>query len=175
MYRKNIQNCLRARHKNIHRKGTGELHSFLNSAPDTGEWSPARYGRFTPQGKTPRTHLIRDWVNPRAGLGDLEKRKASEPCWKLNSDRPASRLFTIQTTPCRIGFYVTKIEAQIKRKLVYFEPLTAETRLRYQASPCGSCDGQSDIEMCPCQLMSLCLVSIIPSMPLLPMPHYLTN
>jgi len=119
---------------------TGGAYSFLNSAPDTGQWSPERQGRCTPQGKTPRTHWIRGWVNPRAGW-------TAEPCRNMNSDRPASRLVTIPTTPCRIGFQVTQIEAQINRKLVYFEPIRAETRLRYQASPRGTCDGQSAIEI----------------------------
>ena len=99
-------------------------------------------------------------------MGDLEKRKPSEPCRKPNSDRLASRIVIIPTTSRRIGFHVTQIEAQIKSKLVYFEPLTAETRLRYQASPCGTCDGQGDIErsLSP-NYFRLCLVSIIPSMP----------
>jgi hypothetical protein len=116
------------------------------------------------QGKTPRTHWTRGWVNPRAGLGDLEKRKTSEPSRDLNSDRPASKLVTIPTAPWRIGFHVTQIEEKINRKLVYFEPLTAETRLRSQASPCGTCDGQSDIEILvsPNYSTSPC---IIPSMP----------
>jgi hypothetical protein len=32
-------------------------------------------GRFTPGERAPRTHWIGGWVNPRAGLDDVEKRK----------------------------------------------------------------------------------------------------
>jgi hypothetical protein len=43
---------------------------FLASALFGGEWLDSRPGRFTPG-----THLIEDWVGPRAGLDDVEKRK----------------------------------------------------------------------------------------------------
>jgi hypothetical protein len=41
---------------------------FLTSALAGGEWSASRSGRFT-------THWMGGWVDPRAGLDDLEKRK----------------------------------------------------------------------------------------------------
>jgi hypothetical protein len=43
---------------------------FLTSALVGGEWSDSRPGRFTPG-----THWIGGWVDPRAGLDDLEKRQ----------------------------------------------------------------------------------------------------
>jgi hypothetical protein len=43
---------------------------FLTSALVGGEWSTSRPGRFTPG-----THRIGGWVDPRAGLDDLEKKK----------------------------------------------------------------------------------------------------
>jgi hypothetical protein len=46
-------------------------HIFLTSAVAGGEWSASRPGRFTP--KAPGTHWIRGWVDPGAGLDDLEK------------------------------------------------------------------------------------------------------
>jgi hypothetical protein len=46
------------------------IHIFLTSALAAGEWSDSRPGRFTPN-----THWIGGWVDPRAGLDDLEKRK----------------------------------------------------------------------------------------------------
>jgi hypothetical protein len=46
------------------------IHIFLTSALVGGEWSTSRPGRFTPG-----THLIGGWVDLRAGLDDLEKRK----------------------------------------------------------------------------------------------------
>jgi hypothetical protein len=47
-----------------------QLHIFLTSALAGDEWSASRPGRFTPG-----THWIGDWVNPRAGLDDAEKRE----------------------------------------------------------------------------------------------------
>jgi hypothetical protein len=45
-------------------------HIFLTSTLVGGEWSASRPGRFTPG-----THWIGDWMGPRAGLDDVEKRK----------------------------------------------------------------------------------------------------
>jgi hypothetical protein len=44
------------------------IHIFLTSALVGGEWSASRPGRFTPG-----THFIGGWVDPRAGLDDMEK------------------------------------------------------------------------------------------------------
>jgi hypothetical protein len=40
-----------------------------------GEWSASRPARFTPGERAPGTHWIGCWVDPRAGLHDVEKRK----------------------------------------------------------------------------------------------------
>jgi hypothetical protein len=40
-----------------------------------GEWSASRTGRFTPGVRAPGTHWIGGWVDPRAGIDDVEKRK----------------------------------------------------------------------------------------------------
>jgi hypothetical protein len=48
---------------------------FLNSALTGGEWSASRPGRFTPGERAPGTRWIGGWVNPRAGLDDIEERK----------------------------------------------------------------------------------------------------
>jgi hypothetical protein len=45
-----------------------EIHIFLTSALVGGEWLASRPGRFTPG-----THCIGGWVDPRAGLDDMEK------------------------------------------------------------------------------------------------------
>jgi hypothetical protein len=47
-----------------------QLHAFLTSALDGGERSASRPGRFTP-GK----HWIAGWVDPKAGLKVMAKRK----------------------------------------------------------------------------------------------------
>jgi hypothetical protein len=44
-----------------------------------GEWSTSRPGRFTPGERAPGTHWIGSWVDLRAGLNDLEKRKFLTP------------------------------------------------------------------------------------------------
>jgi hypothetical protein len=51
------------------------VHIFLTSVPDGGEWSASRPSRFTPGERAPNTHWIGDWVDPRAGLDNMEKRK----------------------------------------------------------------------------------------------------
>jgi hypothetical protein len=50
-------------------------HIFLTSALVGGEWYASRPGRFIPWERAPGTHWIGDWVGPRAGLDDVEKRK----------------------------------------------------------------------------------------------------
>jgi hypothetical protein len=52
-----------------------QIHIFLTSVLAGGEWSASRPGRFTPVEIAPDTHWIGGWVNPRAGLDDLERRK----------------------------------------------------------------------------------------------------
>jgi hypothetical protein len=52
-----------------------QIHIFLISALAVGEWSPSRPGRFTPEEMDPSIHWIGGWVDPRAGLDDVEKRK----------------------------------------------------------------------------------------------------
>jgi hypothetical protein len=51
------------------------IHIFLTSALAGGEWSASRPGRFTPGERDPGTHWIGGWVDPRAGLDGVEKRK----------------------------------------------------------------------------------------------------
>jgi hypothetical protein len=47
-----------------------EIHIFMTPALIAGEWSNSRPGRFTH-----RSHWIADWVGPKAGMDDVEKRK----------------------------------------------------------------------------------------------------
>jgi hypothetical protein len=46
-----------------------QIHIFLASTLAGGEWSASLPGRFTP-----RTYWIVGWMDPRAGLDDVEKR-----------------------------------------------------------------------------------------------------
>jgi hypothetical protein len=56
-----------------------ELHDFLTSALDGGDWSASRPGRFTPRGV---------WVDPRAGLDAVARRK--NPIIALQGIEPRS-------------------------------------------------------------------------------------
>jgi hypothetical protein len=51
------------------------IHVFLTSALVGGDWSDSRPGRFTRGERAPGTHCIGGWVDPRAGLDDVEMRK----------------------------------------------------------------------------------------------------
>jgi hypothetical protein len=51
------------------------IHIFFTSALTVGEWSASRPGRFTPGERVHGTHWVECWVNLRAGLDDVEKRK----------------------------------------------------------------------------------------------------
>jgi hypothetical protein len=61
-------------------KAYGGIDIFLTSALAGGDWSASRPGLFTPD-----THWIGGWVDPRAGLEDVESRKSC-PYPDLNSD-----------------------------------------------------------------------------------------
>jgi hypothetical protein len=52
-----------------------QIHIFLTLALAGGEWSASRHGHFTPRERASGTHWIGGWVDPRAAMDDLEKRK----------------------------------------------------------------------------------------------------
>jgi hypothetical protein len=52
-----------------------QIHIFLTSAFAVGGWSASRPGRFTPGENSLSTHWIGGWVDPRAGLDNVKKRK----------------------------------------------------------------------------------------------------
>jgi hypothetical protein len=52
------------------------IHVFLTSALAGGERSASRFGRFTRREGAPGIHWIGGWVDPKAGLDDVEKRKS---------------------------------------------------------------------------------------------------
>jgi hypothetical protein len=56
-----------------------QIHIFLTSALAGGECSASRPGRFIPGEGAPRTHWIGGWVDTRAGLDDVKKRKFLTP------------------------------------------------------------------------------------------------
>jgi hypothetical protein len=56
-----------------------QIHIFLTSALAGGDWSASRPGRFTPGEKAHSTHFTGGWVDHRASLDDVEKRKILDP------------------------------------------------------------------------------------------------
>jgi hypothetical protein len=65
-------------HKGV--RGSGCIDPiFFTLALASVEWSASRPGRFTPGERAPGTHWIGDWVDPRIGLDDMEKRKFLTP------------------------------------------------------------------------------------------------
>jgi hypothetical protein len=66
-----------------------EIHTFLTSALDGGEWLASRPGRFTPRERAPGAHCIGGWVDPRAGPDEVVKRKIPSPYRDSNPDHPA--------------------------------------------------------------------------------------
>jgi hypothetical protein len=55
--------------------GEWTYRSMFSSALVGGEWSTSRPSNFTPEERAPGTHCIGDWVGPRSGVEDVEKRK----------------------------------------------------------------------------------------------------
>jgi hypothetical protein len=52
-----------------------QIHIFLTSTLVGDEWPASCTGRFTPGERDPDIHWIGGWVDPRAGLDDMVKRK----------------------------------------------------------------------------------------------------
>jgi hypothetical protein len=76
-------------------------HVSLTSALVGGEWSASFPGRFTPGERAPVTHWIGSWVDPRAGLGNMVKRKFL-PHWDSNSDPLVFQPVANRYTDCAI-------------------------------------------------------------------------
>jgi hypothetical protein len=51
------------------------IHIFLTSALVGGKWSASHPGCFTPGKEPPDTHCVGGWVDPKAGLENMEKCK----------------------------------------------------------------------------------------------------
>jgi hypothetical protein len=74
-----------------------QLHSFLTSAFDGGEWSASHPDRFTPREKAFGTHWIRGWVGHRAVLDAAVKRKIPSPRRESNPRTPIVQPVAIPT------------------------------------------------------------------------------
>jgi hypothetical protein len=63
------------------------MHSLI-LALDGGEWSVSRPSHFSPSERAPRTHRTEDWVDPRAGLNAVVKRRIPSPRRESNPRTP---------------------------------------------------------------------------------------
>jgi hypothetical protein len=72
-----------------------QLHTFLISVLDRGEWLASCPGLFTPRERAPGTHWIGGWVDPKAGLYAVV-RKIPSPYKDLNSPNQQSELIEIK-------------------------------------------------------------------------------
>jgi hypothetical protein len=61
-----------------------QLHAFLISALDGGEWSTSGPGPFISRERDSDTHWIGSWVGSRADVGAVVKKKIPSPCRDLN-------------------------------------------------------------------------------------------
>jgi hypothetical protein len=89
--------------------GSGvQLHAFLTSALDGGEWSTSRLGSFTPKEKSPGCHWITGWVGPRAGLDTVVKGNILNPGGTRNPDHPAriAQRYTTELSRFLNGEYI---------------------------------------------------------------------
>jgi hypothetical protein len=93
-----------------------EIHIFLSLALAGGEWSASRSSYCTLGERAPGTHWIGGWVDPRAGLDDVEKRKfVTLPGLELHLSviQPIASRYTDYTTmapkitlPVQINIYL---------------------------------------------------------------------
>jgi hypothetical protein len=57
----------------------GTAPQFLTSGLDESEWLASRPGRFNSGERAPGIHCIRNWVDLRDGLEDVDKREIVHP------------------------------------------------------------------------------------------------
>jgi hypothetical protein len=73
-----------------------EIHAFLTSELDRGEWLASRLGRFTPRESVPRSnHWIGGWVGPWVGVDTVGKRKNPWLSWDSKLGHPAWSLVPV--------------------------------------------------------------------------------
>jgi hypothetical protein len=86
-----------------------QIHIFLTSALAGSEWSASRPCRFTPRERFPGTHWIGGWVDLRASLDDVEKRKfLPPPELELRPLEPVASRYTNYAIPAPVRYNVTK-------------------------------------------------------------------
>jgi hypothetical protein len=75
------------RHEGVLREWNYSTTHSMTSALDADEWSASLAGRFTHRERDPGTHWIGGWVNPRAFLDAVVKRKIPGCCHRESNPR----------------------------------------------------------------------------------------
>jgi hypothetical protein len=92
-----------------------QLHAFLPSALDGGDWSALRPGRFTASERAPGTHWIGGWVGPRAVVDTVVKRRIPSPRRESNPRTPI-----VQPVGQRYTDWAITVLGYLVRKLFYW-------------------------------------------------------
>jgi hypothetical protein len=93
-----------------------QLHAFLTLALNGGEWSASFTSHITTRERTLGTYWVGGWVDPRAGLDKVAKRKTPYPCQELKHGHPAHNLVTILTEICHVAVnLLNKCHGQLTR------------------------------------------------------------
>jgi hypothetical protein len=106
-------------------------HIFLTSALVGGEWTASRPGRFTPELRATGTQWIGDWVGPRVGLDDVEKRKFLTVSG-LELGRPARN-----QSLYRLRYPISKMEIILKRILQNHDVMDWNGFVRFRMQTTG--------------------------------------
>jgi hypothetical protein len=104
------------RHEGVLREWRHSSTHSSTLALDGGEWLASRPGRFTPRERAPGTQWTGGWVDPRAVLDAVVKRKIPSPCRDSNPKtpivQPVAQRYTdwaIYIMYCRKVLYLTTL------------------------------------------------------------------
>jgi hypothetical protein len=75
-------------------------------------------GHFTPKERAPSTHWIGGWVDPRAGLDTVVKRKILSPCRDSNPRSSSLQLSAIPPNCDHINHHITSLPPAFSNKAV---------------------------------------------------------
>jgi hypothetical protein len=102
-----------------------KIHIFLTSALAGGEWSALVSGRLNPRERAPGMHFIGDWVDPKAGLDDVGKRKF------LRHQDSNSNPLIIQPVPSRYTDYAIPAHVSCYIEYLYMSKDDRKTYRKY--------------------------------------------
>jgi hypothetical protein len=105
------------------------MHS-LTSALGGGEWSASRPGRFTSRERAPGTRWIGGWVDPRAVLDAVVKRKIPSPRRELNPRTPIVQAVAQSYTEWAVAVAKRKIP-NLRRKSNPRTPIVKPVQSHY--------------------------------------------